>query len=88
MGEVMSFESTITEIDNLDPDLTIYVEEPWTIDSKTVVEQEPEMEIVPKYLKEHNFSYFLEVFLVQELKSDLGDDFNAQKVIDYAINDA
>lgn len=84
----MKFESIINDIDNIDPDLTIYMAEPWSISSNAVVEQEPETGIIPKYLEEQNLIYFLEVFLIQELKSDLKCDFSAQRVIDYALNDA
>lgn len=76
-------------------DATIYVSEPWTENSETVVAIEPESGGPPERAKASNCKYFLEVAIAREFLDDWSVSQEAQKgeskcqrLIRYAIYDA
>lgn len=84
----MKLYEIIKNIDSYNSEDTIYTEEPWSIDSLTLVVNEE------KYDEQESFSktYFLEVFLVKELLNDLPRELpleeKCKRIIYYAINDS
>lgn len=82
MGEKMrTLEQVLLNINNEDPEHTIYAERPWTMKSKAVVCLEDSID-VPS-----NLSYFLEIFLVLDVIEDIGSS-SMQRIIEYAEDDS
>ncbi|KDM91484.1 hypothetical protein [Photobacterium galatheae] len=78
----MTLEDVLRNIQKLDPEHTIYVQGNWGPDAQATVCSEPEDGQAPP-----EFTYFLEVFLVQELMED-APRLSVQSLIEYAIHDA
>ena len=77
----MTLEQILLNINNEDPEYTIYAERPWTIHSDAIVCLEDSIDVP------NNLSYFLEVFLVLDIVEDLGDS-SIQRIIEYAEHDS
>ncbi|MGL6316970.1 hypothetical protein [Vibrio sp. WXL103] len=78
----MRLHEAVTRINELDPDMTIYIEPPWSSNSRVTICNEPDSGESPD-----GFEYFLEVFIVQDLFEDL-PSLSVERVIEYAQNDA
>ena len=56
----------VKNLDSFDEESTIYLEEPWTENSKAIVTLEPDTGGLPKKVKEEELRYFLEIFIARE----------------------
>lgn len=70
---------------------TLYVEQPWTLESKVILRAKDDSQSI--FHDSKVFEYFLEIFIIKELFEDneaqnvcLQDQ--CLKIIEYAINDA
>ena len=96
MGQRMILGKVLADIAQLDSEDTIYVAEPWSNASETIVAREPDEGGMPKEVLGGNFCYFLEVSVAQEFIEDWlasSDEVPTsfavcKRVIDYALNDA
>lgn len=73
----MTLLDVIRDIAKLDPEHTIYAEEPWTADSSAIVVWDPD-EGDPPEPRQLGLVYFLEVFIALEVIEDW------KSVIDYS----
>ena len=96
MGTIMSLGEAVSQLDSLDNESTIYAAEPWTENSKAIVEREPESGGLPRIAQNLGLKYFLEVFVARDfldgwianLETEPGDAEKSDRLIQFAINDA
>lgn len=99
MGAVMVMKKLVELVENLgviDPEFTIYAQEPWTCDSMAMAVQEPEGGGVPLEAANAGMSYLIEVFIAKEFLDgwarNEGREPTSQemcnRLIHYAIYDA
>ncbi|MFV5536603.1 hypothetical protein VXQ47_17800 [Acinetobacter pittii] len=85
----MNLQEMISNIEYLSDEQTIYVEQPWNISSNTIAQSDDEM--IEVYIDGKHYAYFLEVFIIRELITDLDDSLNIedliQRIIKYAVDD-
>lgn len=93
----MNLLNIISNIKNFSDEYTIYAESPWTTLSDSIVIEEPEDGAMKISDSDKVYEYFLEIFIVKDLLSDLSQipNFNkltiedqVNRIIEYAINDA
>ncbi|MDC5297563.1 hypothetical protein OHW83_06775 [Acinetobacter baumannii] len=93
----MNLLNIISNIKNFSDEYTIYAESPWTTLSDAIVVEEPEDGAMKISDSDKVYEYFLEIFIVKDLLSDLSQisSFNkltvedqVNRIIEYAINDA
>lgn len=78
----------------LAPDETIYATRPWSPGSNAILARDPDSGILSDAIADLGMSYFLEVFIAQELVADWGSaalsDVSAvcNRLIRYATDDA
>ncbi|RYV02162.1 hypothetical protein SOPP22_11405 [Shewanella sp. OPT22] len=88
----MELDEAISKLEFLDSDATIWIDssDSWSIKSRVCIAIEKETGGAPGSVPKH-FEYFLEVFLIVELATEL-DSINktslTNRVIEYAKNDA
>ncbi len=83
MGKIkMKLKELILDLENLDPELTIYIDGAWGPESNILLCFEPEDGSSPK-----EYEYFLEVFILQELFEST-PDITVERIIQYALYDA
>jgi len=88
--------AVIDNLESLDPDATIYVAEPWKVESLALVEFEPAAGGLPEAAVRENLKYFLEVFVARDFLADWQMSLSQQptaeerceRLIHYAVNDA
>lgn len=83
----------LLNIHDYQDDQTIYVIEPWLLESQALVLTEPHDGLIQVRYNNSIFEYFLEVLLVKELLADLESQNlcirdQCQRIIEYAIYDA
>ena len=96
MGKITKLLVITGEIESLDPTQTIYASEPWGFESEAVLAYEPESGGIPKIAIDLGLTYFLEVFIAQEIIADWKSTLKKQptadekciRLIQYALNDA
>ena len=92
----MTLGDLCNRLDEFDPEFTIYAREPWTLASEAVVAAEPDEGGLPQAAHRAGLAYFIEVFLAIEfldgwessLTAAPSGTARAQRLIDYAVNDA
>ena len=92
----MTLADVCRRLDELDPDHTIYVRQPWTPDSAAVVAPEPDEGGLPPEAEGQGVSYFIEVYLAREFLADWQASLPApaselaacRRLIAYATDDA
>ncbi|MCS2159403.1 hypothetical protein MUU48_21260 [Scandinavium sp. H11S7] len=92
----MILSEIINQLNKFDGDDTIYIKQPWTPESETVVATEPDHGGLPSDAVKTGAEYFLEVFLAQEflegwlsnLSQKPSDREQCLRLIAYAENDA
>ncbi|WP_109440207.1 hypothetical protein [Acinetobacter haemolyticus] len=89
----MDLFQVLLNINDFQDDETIYVVEPWTLESETKVLKEPDIGLIQIKSDHLIFEYFLEVFLAKEILKNLEHRNpcmrdQCQSVIEYAIHDA
>lgn len=96
MGQIMTLSDIVLDLDDLDPEQTIYVREPWQIESEALVAYEPEDGGMPDSVRILNLSYFIEVGIAREFIQDWQASIVTQasleqkidRLIDYVHNDS
>ena len=91
MGKKMKLLEVVKDIGHLNPDLTIYVQQPWKVDSEAILAEETDGGEVP-----NGMEYFIEVFVAKDFLEDWINSKNIQpsiedqcsRLIHYAQNDA
>jgi hypothetical protein len=78
-----------------DSEKTIYAKKPWLPESEVEIRVEPQDCLVPDDLEKKGYQYFLEVFIAQEIITNLSLVYppytlekRCEKLINYAENDA
>lgn len=92
----MTLLDAVKNLDNLDPENTIYAAEPWMETSISIVLREPEDGGLPKDAEEQGLKYFLEVFIARDFLEDWISGLDKEpnlvekcaRLIQYAIKDA
>ena len=95
-GEYMKILEIIGSLDTFNEDHTIYVVEPWEINSEALVGEEPVEGGLPKEANDMRMKYFLEVFLAKDFLAGLQSNTllplsiedKCNRLVAYAINDA
>lgn len=93
---MMTLNSIVTDLAAVDEAATIYAAEPWAVDSKALVAQEPPAGGLPAEAKAAGLKYFLEVAIARDFLdgwiASLDHAPSAQELCDrlirYAITDA
>lgn len=96
MGAMRTLAAVVNDLESLDSDATIYVAEPWTGESRTLVEFEPAAGGLPEAAVRDGLKYFLEVFVARDFLADWLTSLSQQptaeerceRLIRYAVNDA
>lgn len=90
----MNLLEVLLNIEEYSDEETIYAVKDWTVASDTIVMVEPDDGALEFTVDRRVYSYFLEVFLIKELLSDLSEknelplEGKALRIIQYASNDA
>ncbi|AZN67087.1 hypothetical protein DX910_00900 [Acinetobacter haemolyticus] len=89
----MDLFQVLLNINDFQADETIYVVEPWTLESETKVLKEPDIGLIQIESNHLIFEYFLEVSIVKEILKSLEHRNlcmrdQCQDIIEYAIHDA
>ena len=91
LTEAVCLRDLVNAIGSVDDELTIYAVSPWTPDSMAVLAMETDDGGVPPIAGRLGMSYFLEVFIANEVLSELAGadlDERTSRLIQYAITDA
>src|SRR4051794_40195554 len=96
MGQVTTLIDVVRNLESLDGDATIYVAEPWTAQSSSIVETEPTTGGLPIEASNHGLQYFLEVFIARDFLDDWASGLEqtpsdlqrCERLIRYAKDDA
>lgn len=96
MGKIIKLLDIVGRLSDFDEDDTIYVSEPWTVDSDAMVATEPEEGLVPAKAAKAGLTYFIEIFIAIEFTEawvaslDEKPTLSAicQRLIEYATYDA
>ncbi|MFI8035070.1 hypothetical protein ACH8I4_14470 [Acinetobacter sp. ABJ_C3_5] len=90
----MNLLEALVQIEKYSEEETIYSVKPWTLNSETIIMIEPDEGGLEFTVDGRVYSYFLEIFLVKELLSDLAAENGLSperkvlRIIQYAYNDA
>ncbi|MCU4379812.1 hypothetical protein [Acinetobacter haemolyticus] len=89
----MDLFQVLLNINDFQDNETIYVVEPWTLESETKVLKEPDIGLIQIESNQLIFKYFLEVSIVKEIWKNLEHrnlcmHDQCQNIIEYAIHDA
>ncbi|WP_256415086.1 hypothetical protein [Acinetobacter sp. 5862] len=90
----MNLLEALVQIEKYSEEETIYSTKPWTLNSETIIMIEPDEGGLEFTVDGRVYSYFLEIFLVKELLSDLAAENclslegKVLRIIQYAYNDA
>jgi hypothetical protein len=96
MGPMMKLIEAIRDLDDLDPESTIYACQPWTENSNTIVAHEPDSGSLPADAKRLGLKYFLEVSIARDFIEGWMANLDVQptlqqkcaRLIEYAATDA
>ncbi|EKU55912.1 hypothetical protein ACINWC323_1353 [Acinetobacter sp. WC-323] len=90
----MNLLEALVQIEKYSEEETIYSAKPWILNSETIIMIEPDEGGLEFTVDGRVYSYFLEIFLVKELLSDLAAENGLSlegkvlRIIQYAYNDA
>ena len=92
----MTLHDIVRSLPQLDAELTIYAQSPWSLSSSAVVAEEPEAGGLPDVARRESLDYFIEIGIAQELIQDWVNskggsattEEQCQRLIQYAEDDA
>jgi hypothetical protein len=88
----MNLVNGLQRIEQYSSEDILFVEEPWTIEANIqIIPDEQDLTVIN--INGRKYTYFLEVFIINELFEDLDGknmtfEEKCQRIIEYAINDA
>jgi hypothetical protein len=93
---MMKLIEAIRDLDEFDPESTIYASQPWTESSETIVAHQPKSGGLPAQAERLGLRYFLEVFIARDFVEGWIANLDAQptlrqkcaRLIEYAATDA
>jgi hypothetical protein len=96
MGPTMKLIEAIRDLDDFNPESTIYASQPWTENSETIMAHEPDSGGLPAEAERLGLRYFLEVFVAREfvegwianLDVPPSPHEKCARLIEYAVTDA